>query len=230
VTPDAAPSGMLRRLGSMLTRRSVGMTAGLVGAAAGYEYLTYRSSFAEPQPDETQQPKRSLAEFRRAPPLRTGSMNQALKRESSAPVSEERPVFVGIAGGTGSGKTTVAESISRRLQGHGDRVTHICHDNYYKPLDHMPLEERAKTNFDHPDSLDTALMVSQLKELQAGRSVCIPTYDFATHCRGAETVEKAPARVVIVEGILIFSTRSCVSSLTSKFSSTPMRMCASSVA
>jgi len=120
-------------------------------------------------------------------------------------VSEDSPVFVGICGGTGSGKTTVAESIARRLQGHGDRVTHISHDNYYKPLERLSLKERTKQNFDHPDALDTALMVQHLAELKAGRRVNIPTYDFATYGPGVpETIEKAPARVVLVEGILIY--------------------------
>eukprot|EP00900_Chrysochromulina_parva_P016620 jgi/Chrpa1/2495/Chrysochromulina_OHIO_Genome00001343-RA len=189
---------MLQRL---LSRRSISMAAASVAGGAGaIAYLSSHSSSSEPHSDA----KSSLSEFQRAPPMRRGSID-VMQPMSQPGVSEDSPVFVGICGGTGSGKTTVAESIARRLQGHGDRVTHISHDNYYKPLENLSLKERTKQNFDHPDSLDTALMVQHLAELKAGRRVNIPTYDFATYGPGVpETIEKAPARVVLVEGILIY--------------------------
>ena len=96
-------------------------------------------------------------------------------------------------------------AIAKRLQAHGDNVVHVCHDNYYKPLDHLPMGERAKHNFDHPDSLDTTLMVEQLKQLKEGKTVHVPTYDFSTHSRCDQMLEKRPARLVLVEGILIYS-------------------------
>lgn len=221
----------------LLSRRgAVGVATSLVGAA-GASFAFRESTLSEPQ---QQRKDSSLAEFRRQPPIRRASMKDALSMKADAPpVTEADPVFVGIAGGTGSGKTTVAESISKRLKVHGDRVTHICHDSYYKPLGGLPFEERAKTNFDHPDSLDTDLMVEHLKELKAGRTIHVPTCmcrdahtnplsqarfspyrsalseilrvccfaadDFATHSRSAVMEEKRPARVVVVEGILIFS-------------------------
>ena len=118
--------------------------------------------------------------------------------------TEEAPVVVGIAGGTGSGKTTVAAAIAARL-GEANLI-HLQHDAYYKPLpEEMPLEERAKTNFDHPDSLETSLLCEHLRQLKSGRAVRVPTYDFATHQRleGAEL--KEPARIILVEGILIYA-------------------------
>ena len=122
----------------------------------------------------TQQEARSMDEFKRQAPLRRTSMTD-LRKKSMAVPSEHSPVLVGIAGGTGSGKTTVAESISSRLRSHGDRVVHICHDSYYKPLDHLTIDERAKTNFDHPDALDTELMTLQLRSLKMGHTIHVPT-------------------------------------------------------
>ena len=159
---------MLQRL---LSRRSISMAAASVAGGAGaIAYLSSHSSSLEPHSDA----KSGLSEFQRAPPMRRGSID-VMQPVSQPGASEDSPVFVGICGGTGSGKTTVAESIARRLQGHGDRVTHISHDNYYKPLEHLSLKERTKQNFDHPDALDTALMVQHLAELKAGRRVNIPT-------------------------------------------------------
>ena len=144
--------------------------ASVAGGAGAIAYLSSHSSSLEPHSDA----KSGLSEFQRASPMRRGSID-VMQPVSQPGASEVSPVFVGICGGTGSGKTTVAESIARRLQGHGDRVTHISHDNYYKPLEHLSLKERTKQNFDHPDALDTALMVQHLAELKAGRRVNIPT-------------------------------------------------------
>ena len=113
------------------------------------------------------------------------------------------PVVIGVAGGTGSGKTTVANRILEQVG--AEHIAYIPHDAYYKDLRHLPPEERAKVNFDHPDSLDTELMASHLRALRAGEAVQIPQYDFTTHTRAAETVKVAPAPIIIVEGILIFA-------------------------
>jgi uridine kinase len=114
-----------------------------------------------------------------------------------------RPFFVGIAGGTGSGKTTVAHNLHDALP--ADRVTMIAHDAYYKDRAGLPADEREKLNFDHPDALDNALLIAHLDELAAGREVEVPRYDFRTHTRLREGLRVRPAPVIIVEGILIFA-------------------------
>lgn len=115
----------------------------------------------------------------------------------------DRPLVVGIAGGTGSGKTTVAHKLAAAMP-HGRCVT-IEHDAYYRDQAHLAPEERARTNYDHPGSLESDLLAHHLRELRAGRAVEIPIYDFATHTRRAETRRVEPARVIIVEGILVFT-------------------------
>ena len=111
-------------------------------------------------------------------------------------------IIIGIAGGTGSGKTTLTE----RLRDHFgiDEVSVINHNSYYKRHDELPYEERCKLNYDHPDSFDTPLMVAHLRELRAGHPVQVPVYDYTIHNRSNETVLVRPAPVIIVEGILIF--------------------------
>jgi uridine kinase len=122
----------------------------------------------------------------------------------SALVGDVTPVVVGIAGGTGSGKTTFARAIVDRVG--KDNVTFISHDNYYKALNHLTAEERDSRNFDHPDALDTHLLVEHVKELKQNKAVCIPTYDFGTHCRVFDaTHELFPQKVIIIEGILILA-------------------------
>jgi len=118
-------------------------------------------------------------------------------------MTADRVLVIGVAGGTASGKTTVVEAILDRV-GRG-RIAHIQHDSYYKDLSHLPLEERRRFNFDHPDALDTPLLVHHLRQLCQRCSVAVPTYDFATYCRlpGTRTVHPRP--VVIVEGILILT-------------------------
>ena len=113
-------------------------------------------------------------------------------------------MVIGIAGGTGSGKTT----LTRRLQARfGEHVSVLYHDNYYKSHDDMPYEERCKLNYDHPDAFDTARLVEDLKALRRGETVYSPVYDYTVHNRGKETVEVRPTKVILVEGILIFADR-----------------------
>ncbi len=114
-----------------------------------------------------------------------------------------KSIIIGVAGGTGSGKTTVAQEILKRVG--AQHIAYIPHDAYYKDLSHLPFEERRKINFDHPDSLDTQLLVQHLKQLKAGQAVEVPTYDFTTHTRRAETRTVQPAPIILVEGILIFA-------------------------
>ncbi|MGQ9501279.1 MAG: uridine kinase [Anaerolineae bacterium] len=113
-----------------------------------------------------------------------------------------KPIIIGVAGGTASGKSTVAEAILKRV---GRRhIAYIQHDSYYRDLSHLPLEERAQMNFDHPDALETELLVEHLRQLQAGRPIEVPIYDFATYTRTGRTRRVEPRRVILVEGILIF--------------------------
>ena len=113
------------------------------------------------------------------------------------------PLVIGVAGGSGSGKTTVVRRIVDAL---GEaRVTVLEHDRYYRDRNDLRLEERAALNYDHPDSLETDLMVMHLHELRAGRSVEVPVYDFARHARTATTETVVAGRAIIVEGILIYT-------------------------
>lgn len=112
-------------------------------------------------------------------------------------------IIIGIAGGTGSGKTT----LTRRLWEHfgHNEVSVLNHDSYYKRHDELPYEERCKLNYDHPDSFDTALLIEHLQALRAGQPVQVPVYDYTIHNRSDETVTVYPAPVIVVEGILIFA-------------------------
>ena len=110
-------------------------------------------------------------------------------------------MVIGIAGGTGSGKTTLTMRLKERF---GDNVSILYHDNYYKQHDDMPYEERCKLNYDHPDAFDTGRLIADLEALRRGETVYSPTYDYTLHNRAAETVEVRPAAVILVEGILIF--------------------------
>ena len=109
-------------------------------------------------------------------------------------------IFIGIAGGTGSGKTTLTEHLKQHF---GDDISVVHHDSYYKYQD-RPFEERCKQNYDHPDAFETDLMVEQLKELKAGKAIRCPVYSYADHQRTSETELIRPSKVVIVEDILIF--------------------------
>lgn len=109
---------------------------------------------------------------------------------------------IGIAGGTGSGKTTIARAITAALP--PEHVSLLEHDHYYQDRSELSADERALLNFDHPDSLDTALLIEHVRALKAGRAVEVPQYDFVTHARKRETSPQQPTTVVIVEGILVF--------------------------
>jgi uridine kinase len=113
-----------------------------------------------------------------------------------------KPFVIGIAGGTGSGKTTVARRIYDSL--HLDSAVFLDQDSYYRRLDHLPLEERRKVNFDHPDSLDNDLLMEHLQRLIDRRPIDKPVYDFVAHNRAPQTQRVVPRDVVLVEGILLF--------------------------
>ena len=113
-------------------------------------------------------------------------------------------LIIGIAGGSGSGKTTVVKEITRRMQSREDIVV-IPQDSYYKDQGHLSLEERQALNFDHPDSIDWDLLVAQLRDLKAGKAIDQPTYSYITCTRQEETVHVEPSDIIIVEGILIFT-------------------------
>ncbi len=114
----------------------------------------------------------------------------------------ERPLCIGIAGGTGSGKTTIAGKLAASMP--AGRCAVIDHDAYYRDQAHLPLAVRAEINYDHPSSLETSLLAEQLLTLRSGRAVEVPIYDFMTHTRRAETRRVEPAPLIIVEGILVF--------------------------
>ena len=110
-------------------------------------------------------------------------------------------IIIGIAGGTGSGKTTITRKI---MQNFGGEVSVIYHDNYYKAHHDMSYEERSKLNYDHPDAFDTELMISDLRKLKGGETIHCPVYDYTIHDRSSKSVSIKPAKVIVVEGILIF--------------------------
>jgi uridine kinase len=113
------------------------------------------------------------------------------------------PLVIGIAGGSGSGKTTVAQEILQRVG--PDRIAFLQHDSYYKDLSGLPPTQRAEVNFDHPHSLETDLLIEHIAALRDGQAVEVPIYDFSTHSRTNKTFTVQPRRVILVEGILIFT-------------------------
>ena len=111
-------------------------------------------------------------------------------------------IIIGIAGGSGSGKSTFTNRIKKYF---GDDVVVIYHDNYYRRQDGMPFEKRVKVNYDHPDSLETDLLVEHLKQLKEGKTIECPVYDYSQHKRSDKVIEIAPRPVIRVEGILLLA-------------------------
>ncbi|MFQ9892011.1 MAG: uridine kinase [Emergencia sp.] len=119
----------------------------------------------------------------------------------------EKVIVIGIAGGTGSGKSTMINNIKNRFD---DKITILSHDFYYKQHDNMTYEERCQLNYDHPDAFDTDLMIEHIKELKQWKEIQRPVYDFTIHNRVEETVTVRPAKVIVVEGILIFENQELI--------------------
>lgn len=136
------------------------------------------------------------------------SQYNRLDAPKAIPYFDVPPVIVGIAGGSASGKTTFTRKIIEALG--EDHVAVISHDNYYKDLRHLSLEARANVNFDHPDSLDSQLLTTHLLQLKSGEAVDIPTYDFKTHSRSDVVSTIEPKRIILIDGILIFSEKELV--------------------
>ncbi len=109
-------------------------------------------------------------------------------------------ITIGIAGGTGSGKSTFTNRLKRYF---GDRISVLYHDNYYKRQDDIPFEERVKVNYDHPDALETDLFVEHLRALKNDQTILCPVYDYTVHNRSDEVIEIKPSRIILVEGILV---------------------------
>lgn len=118
------------------------------------------------------------------------------------PWKPQRPLFIGLAGGSGSGKTTIAEEVVAGLEG---RVALLHHDAYYRNRVDLTFEERTRVNYDHPHSLETELLIEHLAMLRTGLAVEHPVYDFPAHLRSPETIRIEPAPVIVVEGILVLS-------------------------
>ena len=112
-----------------------------------------------------------------------------------------KPLIIGIAGGTGSGKTTLVERLREQF---GDDISVLAHDSYYKAHHDLPMEERRLLNYDHPSSFDTDRMIADLEQLRAGRAIERPVYDYTIHDRTEETVTVPPNKVILVDGILVF--------------------------
>jgi uridine kinase len=135
-------------------------------------------------------------------PSSTSTSSSYIDTTSSSPLNTIPPVIVGIAGGSGSGKSTLTQAIIKQL---GEEfVTYISYDSYYKDISHLSIEERAATNFDHPESLDTELLKAHIKELKLGKSVNVPEYCYKTHSRLNTYIPTDSRRIVIIDGILLF--------------------------
>lgn len=113
-----------------------------------------------------------------------------------------KPLMIGIAGGTGSGKSTFTDRLKEMF---GEDITVLYHDNYYRSNDGVPMEKRREINYDHPDSLETELLVEHLIKLRSGTAVMSPVYDFSQHNRTSETIRVEPKKIIIVEGILVLA-------------------------
>ena len=125
-----------------------------------------------------------------------------MKAQDMAPLP---PVIIGVAGGSGSGKTTVALRVREACPGKTIQIIH--HDSYYHDNSHLPLAQRAEINYDHPNAFETDLLVAHLRELRAGRAVAVPQYDYAIHSRLEQTELCEPADIIFVEGILVLESQ-----------------------
>ncbi len=121
----------------------------------------------------------------------------------SSQQTKRYPITIAVAGGSGSGKTTVSRALIERVG--AEHIAYIPHDAYYKDLSHLPENQRKAINFDHPHSLDTELMIAHIQALQGGETVQIPIYDFTRHLRTEQSIEVTPNPIILVEGILIFA-------------------------
>lgn len=131
------------------------------------------------------------------------SLVEPIVKKIDSTTSSGDIIVIGIAGGSGSGKTTLARAIYNAIG--ADNIAFLCHDSYYRDLSHLPMEQREKNNFDHPDSLETTLLIEHVKALKQRQDIQVPTYDFSTHSRTKVTEHVIARPVVLVEGILIFS-------------------------
>ena len=122
-------------------------------------------------------------------------------KEGENTVGDQNIIVIGVAGGTGSGKTTLVKALMNRF---GENITVLSHDNYYKQHNELTYEERAKLNYDHPDAFDTDMMIEHLRLLKQGVAIDCPTYDFTVHNRAEGILHIEPEKVIVVEGILIF--------------------------
>lgn len=109
-------------------------------------------------------------------------------------------IIIGVAGGTGSGKSTFTNRLKNYF---GDQISVVYHDNYYKRQDSLSFEERTKTNYDHPDALETDLLIEHLKALKDGKAVQCPVYDYTVHNRSDRFIEIRPSKIIVVEGIMV---------------------------
>ncbi len=132
--------------------------------------------------------------------------NRECIRYNCSMAQRSTPLVIGIAGGTGSGKTTIANVILGRVG--TQHIAYIPHDAYYKDLKDLPINQRETVNFDHPDSLDTDLLIAHIKQLRSWKPIDLPVYDFKTHTRTSRSLTVQPQSVIIVEGILIFADQS----------------------
>mmetsp|Transcript_16750 Transcript_16750/g.32599 ORF Transcript_16750/g.32599 Transcript_16750/m.32599 type:complete len:282 (-) Transcript_16750:548-1393(-) len=136
--------------------------------------------------------------------VETESAKSAAGEATSSTTPTKRPLIIGIAGGSGSGKSSISDAVVQRIG--TEKVSKITHDSYYRDLGEATFEERKNMNFDHPEALETELLIEHLRELRAGKAVDLPVYDFTTHSRRRnEFVTIQPTPVIIVDGILIFS-------------------------
>jgi uridine kinase len=122
---------------------------------------------------------------------------------NSCMTSKFTPLVIGVAGGSGSGKTTVANIVLNRVGRH--RIAYLPHDAYYRDLTDLPLNQRIQINFDHPDSLESDLLIEHIQRLKKWETIQLPIYDFTHHSRTDETIPVKPQRVILVEGILIYT-------------------------